>query len=60
MSVLATRDELIMGGRQGLEVSPDMIVDKEIASIMSKGVYPPIFHKFRQIGLYVLRFFKNF
>ncbi len=60
MSVLATRDELIMGGRQGLETSPDMIVDKEIASIMSKGVYPPIFHKFRQIGLYVLRFFKNF
>jgi len=37
-----------------------MIVDKEIASILSKGVYPPIFHKFRSIGLYVLRFFKNF
>ena len=27
---------------------------------MSKGVYPPIFHKFREIGLYVIRFFKNF
>ena len=24
------------------------------------GVYPPIFHRFRLRGLYVLRFFKNF
>jgi len=27
---------------------------------MSVGVYPPIFHKFRKVGLFVLRFFKNF
>jgi len=37
-----------------------MIIDKEIASILSKGVYPPIFHRFRSCGLYVMRFFKNF
>jgi hypothetical protein len=43
-----------------MEYDPDMIVDKEIASILDNGVYPPIFHKFRSIGLYVLRFFKNF
>jgi len=60
LSVLATRDELLIGGRKGMEYDPDMIVDKEIASILDNGVYPPIFHKFRQIGLYVLRFFKNF
>jgi len=60
LSVLATRDELLIGGRRGMEYDPDMIVDKEIASILDNGVYPPIFHKFRSIGLYVLRFFKNF
>jgi len=60
MSVLATRDELLIGGRRGMEYDQDMIVDKDIASLLSNGVYPPIFHKFRSIGLYVLRFFKNF
>ena len=60
MSVLATRDELLVGGRQGMEYDNNMIVDKEIASILSKGVYPPIFHKYRKIGLYVIRIFKNF
>jgi hypothetical protein len=60
MSVLATRDELLIGGRRGMEYDKDMIVDKDIASILSKGVYPPIFHKYRQIGLYVIRIFKNF
>jgi len=60
LSVLATRDELLIGGRRGMEYNPDMIVDQEIAHLLSAGVYPPIFHKYRQIGLYVLRFFKNF
>ena len=43
-----------------MEYDENMIVDKEIASLLSKGVYPPIFHKYRQIGLYVIRIFKNF
>ena len=43
-----------------MEYDKDMIVDNDLASILSKGVYPPIFHKFREIGLYVIRFFKNF
>mmetsp|Transcript_34836 Transcript_34836/g.53486 ORF Transcript_34836/g.53486 Transcript_34836/m.53486 type:complete len:305 (+) Transcript_34836:1100-2014(+) len=60
LSVLATRDELIRGGRKGMEYDRDMIVDKEIAQILSSGVYPPIFHRFRHVGLYVLRFFKNY
>jgi hypothetical protein len=59
MSVLATRDELLVGGRKGMEYDPDMIVDADIASILSKGVYPPIFHKYRAIGLFVIRIFKN-
>lgn len=60
MSVLATRDELLIGGRRGMEYDPDMIVDKEIATLLCNGVYPPIFHKYRTKGMYVLRIFKNF
>jgi len=60
MSVLATRDELLIGGRRGMELDPDMIVGKEIATLLSNGVYPPIFHRFRAIGLYVIRIFKDF
>ena len=43
-----------------MDYDPDMIVDKEIAVCLSKGVFPPIFHKYRAKGLYVLRIFKNF
>ena len=43
-----------------MEYDKNMIVDKEIASLLSSGVYPPIFHKYRKIGLYVIRIFKNF
>jgi len=60
MSVLVTRDELLVGGRRGMEYDPDMIVDKDIASILSNGVYPPIFHRYRSRGLFVIRIFKNF
>lgn len=60
MSVLVTRDELLVGGRSGMEYKPDMIVDKEIATLLSSGVYPPIFHRFRSRGIYVIRIFKNF
>ena len=60
MAAIAQRDELIVGGRSGMDYDPDMIVDKEIAVCLSKGVFPPIFHKYRAKGLYVLRIFKNF
>lgn len=60
MSTLVTRDELLVGGRRGMEYDPNMIVDKDIASILSNGVYPPIFHRYRSKGLYVIRIFKNF
>jgi hypothetical protein len=60
LSVLATRDELLVGGRKGMDYDVDMIIDKDIASILDNGVYPPIFHKYRSKGIYVFRFFKNF
>lgn len=60
MGVCAGRDELLMGGRRGMEYDPEMIVDKEIALLMCNGIYPPIFHKFRARGLFCLRIFKNF
>ena len=43
-----------------MEYDENIIVDKDIASILSNGVYPPIFHKYRAFGLYVIRIFKNF
>jgi len=60
MSVLATRDELLVGGRRGMEYDENMIVDKMVADILSKGVYPPVFHRYRSIGLYVIRLFIEF
>lgn len=59
LGVCATRDALLMGGRDGLVPEKGMIVDKEIALLFCNGIYAPIFHKFRTRGLYVLRFFKN-
>jgi hypothetical protein len=44
---------------EGLEYDPDMIVDKEISTNLSKGIFPPIFHKFRSRGIYVLKYFKD-
>ena len=43
-----------------MELDEDMIIDKDIAHLLSQGVYPPIFHQFRSIGLYVIRIFKDF
>lgn len=60
MAAIAQRDELIVGGRPGMSIEQDMIIDKEIAVSLSNGIYPPIFHKYRAKGLYVLRIFKNF
>jgi hypothetical protein len=60
MAVIVTRDELLVGGKRGMEYNPGMIVDKEIASILCNGIYPPIFHRYRSKGLYVIRIFKNF
>lgn len=37
-----------------------MIIDAEIANKLCQGVYPFIFQKFSQIGLYILRFYKNY
>lgn len=51
---------MLVGGERGIQYDPDMVIGASLVSKLSKGVYPPIFHKFRTIGLYVLRFFKNF
>ena len=43
-----------------MEYDSNMIIDKDIASILSNGAYPPIFHKYRSFGLFVIKIFKNF
>jgi hypothetical protein len=57
--VLATRDELLRGQAEHIPVEFKDLIDAEAASMLSSGVYPPIFHKFRGKGVYVLRFFKE-
>lgn len=60
MSVVATKDELIRGGGGFINIDVNTKVDADTSQMLSKGVYPPIFHKFRKHGIYVIRFFKNF
>jgi len=57
--VIATKDELLRGRAE--RVAPEMInlLDADTASMLSSGVYPPIFHKYRRKSIYVIRFFKN-
>jgi hypothetical protein len=59
LSVMATKDELIRGSAES--IPPEMVglIDSEAANMLSSGVYPPIFHKFRNQSIYVLRFFKD-
>ncbi len=58
LSVLATRDELLRGQAEYIPMEMKELIDAESAGMLSSGVYPPIFHKFRGKGIYVLRFFK--
>jgi len=59
MSSLAARDNLLVGGIENMDYG-NMIVDKSIAKKCSEGVYPPIFHRYRSRGIYVIRIFKDF
>jgi len=59
LSIVASREELICGGVPGLEIGPSMMVDRCIADAHSDAIYPPIFHKFREQGIYCLRFFER-
>ena len=59
MASLAMRYNLLVGGIENMDYD-DMIVDKSIAMKCSEGIYPPIFHRYRSRGIYVIRIFKNF
>ena len=56
--MLATKDELLRGAVERVPKEMVKLIDAEIANMLSSGVFPPIFHKFRLKGIYVLRFFK--
>ena len=38
----------------------NMVVDKSVAAACSTGVYPPVFHRYRSRGIYVIRIYKDF
>ena len=59
LSVLATKDFLLRG-EFSEEILEDKVIDSEENSMLSTGVYPPIFHSFRKKGIFCFRFFKNF
>ena len=58
--MLASKDELIRGSTQFIDFENIQMLDKTTVENCSNGVYPPLFHRFRTIGLYVMRFFKDF
>ncbi|CDW83096.1 cysteine protease family c02 [Stylonychia lemnae] len=60
LSVIATRDELLRGSIGDQNKSTDFQADQKTAELFSRGVYPPLFHIYRDVGLYVFRFFKEF
>lgn len=60
LSVLAIRDELIIGGLNYFKESTDIKLTPAILKQMAEGVYPPIFRMYEKYGIYVFRFFKNF
>jgi hypothetical protein len=59
MSSLASRDNLLVGGVENMDYG-NMVVDKSVAAKCSTGVYPPIFHRYRSRGIYVIRIYKDF
>ena len=59
LSVLATKDYLLRG-EFNEHILDDGIIDDEENTMLSTGVYPPIFHCFRSKGIFCMRFFKNF
>ena len=59
MSSIAARDNLLVGGVENMDYG-NMVVDKSVAAACSNGVYPPVFHRYRSRGLYVIRIYKDF
>ena len=59
LSVLATKDYLLRGEFNS-NILDDGIIDEEENTMLSTGVYPPIFQTFRRKGIFCFKFFKNF
>ena len=53
LSLLAIKDYLLRGEFNG-EMLGDKNLDSEEYSILSTGIYPPIFHSFRKKGIFSL------
>ena len=60
LSVLANNDEHIRGGGDVIDYQNLSMIDNNTIQKCSIGVFPPIFHKFRVKGIYVLRFYKDY
>ena len=59
LSFFATKDYLLRGIFREY-ILADKLIDSEENTMISTGVYPPIFHSFRKKWIFCFRFFKNF
>lgn len=59
LSVLATRDELLRGQAELVPPELTALIDSDTTKMLSSGVFAPIFHNFRNKGIFCLRFFKD-
>jgi len=59
LSVIATRDELLMGKLEK-PATEDFEIDDVFAWQLSKGVHPQIFNFYKWNDIWVFKFFKNF
>ena len=59
LSVLATKDHLLRGEFNSLILN-DGDIDQQENVMLSSGIYPPIFHKFRKKNIFCFRFYKDF
>ena len=57
LRIVARREDLVIGGPIGYDINSDTLLDSHLASSCSDGIYPPIFHKYRDKGIYCFRFF---
>ncbi len=59
LAVLATKDHLLKG-QFDEKILDDGVVDSDESIMLSTGVYPPIFHAYREKLIFCFKFYKDF
>ena len=59
LAVIASKDYLLRGEFTE-SILDDGVIDDEEIKMVSCGIYPPVFHHFRERGIYCFKFYKNY